>query len=58
MTIDEIRRNAPDRATHYIDCGDAVKYYMHFYFGFGWDYVFDGISWSKCIINLDELEPL
>lgn len=44
MTIDEIRRNAPDGATHYRVRNKRVDYYIKSMFGF--NLRFDDNKWS------------
>lgn len=60
MTLEEIKRNAPDGAEKYRIKGDKVYYYRSLYTGFRFIFqrFYDGI-WQHTVLNdRSELKPL
>jgi len=58
MNIEEIRKNAPEGCTHYFFENDITKYCISFYFGFGFDKVFNEGSWIDAILDYEKLIPI
>lgn len=56
MSIEEIRKNAPDGATHYSDLDEDVVYYQKTNNVIFWDDVYD--VWDEVYFDMPELKPL
>ena len=58
MTIEEIKRNKPDGATHYYSDWSIALYYVYYPFGFGGILSYINGCWVSVFVDDRNLKPL
>ena len=58
MTLEEIRKNAPEGATHYVDAAVIGTTYIKYIEGTGFYWHNLVYRWIKCNPNLEGIKPL